>query len=183
LSRNESLHARAVEEGRPEPVKLRTANVGDGAALWRLVERSGGLELNSCYAYLLLSTHFQDTCVVAESGGGIVGFVTAYVPPTKPDVIFVWQIGVDASARRSGLGKHLLAHLVALPGASRARFLEATVAPSNQASRRLFFSFAEKLGVPCAEGDGFSHEDFGGESHETERLIRVGPMHKEQKDR
>lgn len=162
--------------GRSDEITLRKPGVRDGAALWRLVRRSGTLEENSCYAYLLLSTHFSTTCVVAERDGEVVGFVAAYVPPTRPDVLFVWQIGVDVSARRRGLGKRLLKHLVTLRGAHGARFLEATVTPSNLPSRRLFTSFAEEIGVAFREQDGFSREDFGGESHEAERLLRIGPL-------
>lgn len=161
---------------RTDGIVLRPPEVRDGAAIRSLVRRSGTLEENSCYAYLLLSTHFATTCVVAERGGQVVGFVAAYIPPTKPDVVFVWQIGVAPSARRRGLGRRLLEHLVRLRSARGARFLEATVTPSNLPSRRLFTSFAAEIGVGCTENDGFSREDFGGESHEAERLLRIGPL-------
>src|SRR5690606_39264906 len=69
----------------------------DGAALHRLVSECPPLDVNSLYAYLLLCEHFSATCVVAESAGGLIdGFISAYVPPTRPDVIFVWQVAVHA---------------------------------------------------------------------------------------
>ena len=176
MSQREVVSSPAAEPVSTDPITLRCPVVQDGAALWQLVNRSGALEENSCYAYLLLSTHFANTCVVAETAGGIVGFVAAYIPPTKPDVLFVWQIGVAREARRFGLGKRLLNHLASLVGARDARFLEATVTPSNAPSRRLFESFAEGLGVSCQETEGFSHEDFGAETHEAERLLRIGPL-------
>ena len=160
-------------------VDLRSPDSRDGAKLWDLVKRSGVLEENSCYAYLLLSTHFASSSVVAELNGRVVGFVAAYFLPARPDVIFVWQIGVDSDYRRSGLGKRLLRHLVSLPRARNARFLEATVAPSNRPSRRLFESFAAELGVDCCDMEGFSPEDFGG-THEEERLLRIGPLHEKE---
>lgn len=176
MSQHETVSAALENPASPDEITLRSPVVQDGGALRRLVERSGALEENSCYAYLLLSTHFATTCVVAEHDGHVVGFVAAYVPPTKPDVLFVWQIAVEVEARRSGLGKRLLKHVVSLRGARSARFLEATVTPSNLPSRRLFTSFAEELGVACCEADGFSPEDFGGEAHEAERLLRIGPL-------
>ena len=176
MSQHEVTSSVADETTDPDAITLRAPVVQDGTALWQLVKRSGVLEENSCYAYLLLSTHFASTCVVAESGGRIVGFVAAYVPPTKPEVVFVWQIGVDSAVRRLGLGKRLLKHLVSLQATRGTRFLEATVTPSNHPSCRLFMSFAEELGVACRETDGFSPEDFGRETHEAERLLCIGPL-------
>ena len=55
---------------------------------------------STLYAYLLLAEHFSDTCVLAESAGGrIDGFISAYVLPDRPDVLFVWQVAVHARAR------------------------------------------------------------------------------------
>lgn len=179
MSQREVVSSPPAERASTDPITLRCPVVQDGAALWQLVKRAGVLEENSCYAYLLLSTHFASTCVVAERAASIVGFVAAYIPPTRPEVLFVWQIGVDADARRSGLGKRLLKHLVSLPGARSVHFLEATVTPSNAPSSRLFASFAEELGVACQETQGFSCEDFGGETHEAEQLLRIGPLPEE----
>jgi|SRR5690606_2653978 len=155
---------------------LRTATRADGARIWQLVEESGVLEPNTCYAYLLLSSHFADTCVVAERDGQLLGFVAAYRPPTHPTSVFVWQIGVRAEARGLGLGKRLLHALVALPGCRDVSHLEATVAPSNIPSQRLFEGFAREQGVPCERSRGFVAEDFGGLDHEAEPLLRIGPL-------
>lgn len=46
-----------------------SCRIGDGHRVWQLVERLGGLEPNTCYAYLLLTTHFGQTCVAAEARG------------------------------------------------------------------------------------------------------------------
>jgi hypothetical protein len=71
----------------------------DGAAIHHLISECPPLDLNSLYAYLLLGEHFSDTCVLAESAGGrINGFISAYVIPTRPDVLFVWQVAVHAIA-------------------------------------------------------------------------------------
>ena len=175
LTRYETASRRFVDTD-PETITLRAPESRDGAELWRLVRRSGGLEENSCYAYLLLSTHFASTCVVAESAGSIVGFVAGYISPSEPDAVFVWQIGVAPSVRRRGLGKRLLQRLISCRGARSARYLEATVASSNLPSRRLFDSFAAELGVACRESRGFEREDFGDASHEAEHLLRIGPL-------
>ncbi|MCB9730581.1 MAG: diaminobutyrate acetyltransferase [Deltaproteobacteria bacterium] len=144
--------------------------------MWTLVRDSGVLEANSCYAYMLLCTHFADTCLVAERDGRGVGFVAAYRPPTHPDAVFVWQVGVSAEARGQGLGKRLLHALLRSPGCRDVHFLEATVGSSNVASQRLFRAVARELGVDCAVQRGFSGADFGPLAHEDEELFRIGPI-------
>lgn len=159
---------------------LRAATARDGVAMWRLACASGALEPNTPYAYLLLATHFASTCLVAASPelppGELAGFVAAYRPPSRPDAVFVWQIGVAAAARGRRLASRLLDALVALPACREVRFLEATVAPSNTPSTRLFKSFARAHGVPCEVGPGFTADDFAPLDHEAEPLFRIGPL-------
>lgn len=135
------------------------------------------LELNSCYAYLLFCSDFRDTCVVAEEAGRLAGFVIAYRPPRRPGSVFVWQVGVSPHFRKRGIGVRLLRHLVMLPSCREVEYLEATVAPSNVASRRLFESVARQLGATLRTESGFESSDFGAESHEKEELVRIGPLH------
>lgn len=150
--------------------------VGDGAQVLRLVRESGVLDENSCYAYLLFCKEFTDTCLVARRDGELHGFVTAFSPPTRPEVIFVWQVGVSREVRGKGLARSLLLRLLALPACKRVEFMESTVTPSNTPSRRLFESVARDLGVPCSRSPCFEPSDFLDEGHETEELFRIGPM-------
>jgi L-2,4-diaminobutyric acid acetyltransferase len=158
-------------------VILRPPTAHDGARVWQLLGRTGGLERNTAYAYLLLCSHFADTSLVAEAGAGadLAGFVLAYRPPARPGEVFVWQIGVAPEARGAGLGGHLLEGLIALPGCAGVTHLTATVGPSNRASRALFAGFARRRGVPCEVGPGFTADLFP-EPHEAEELLRIGPL-------
>ena len=160
----------------PQSITIRHPTASDGAAMHALVRSLQALDDNSCYTYLLLATHFADTCLVAESEGHLVGLVAAYRPPTKPHVVFVWQIGISPTARRQGLASRLLHQLVKLPACQSATHLEQTVGVSNQASRGLFMGFAKKLGVPCERLPHFEAAHFGGTQHEAEELIRIGPL-------
>ncbi len=160
----------------PNPVVFRQPALSDAARILKLVEDSRVLEPNSCYLYLLLCHDFSQTCLVAERDTELVGFVTAYCPPQRPEAVFVWQIGVAASARRQGLGKQLLRQLLASPGCRDVEFLEATVTASNVASRRLFESLAGELNTACTWTDGFSRVHFLDPHHEDEPLIRIGPL-------
>lgn len=158
-------------------VTLRKPTVADGRVIWELVSNSGVLDLNSPYSYLILCKHFADTCLLAEQGGQVVGFVTAYRPPVSPEVVFVWQVGVAESLRGQGLGSTLLYSLLDTEACRDASFLEATVTPSNTASLRLFQSLARRLEAGFREEPCFREEHFGGVAHEPEHLVRIGPFH------
>jgi L-2,4-diaminobutyric acid acetyltransferase len=151
--------------------------VADAASIWRLVRDTGVLDVNSPYCYLLVCRDFAATSLVACVDGAIVGCALAYRPPPQPDTLFVWQIGVAAAARGRGLGRRLLAGLLALPAARDVTHLTATVTPENVASRRLFAGFARGLGVACVvdPAAGFAAELFDG-GHEREDAIRIGPL-------
>jgi L-2,4-diaminobutyric acid acetyltransferase len=154
----------------------RTPDPRDAAAVWRLVRGTRSLDLNSPYAYLLLCSDFAATSLVAEAEGDLLGFVAAYRPPPRPQCVFVWQIVTAAEARGAGLAGHLLDALLARPACRGARFLEATVTPSNAASRALFRGFARRRGVPIAEESAFGRELFPNPDHEEEVRIRIGPL-------
>lgn len=160
---------------------FRPPTVRDGAAVWKLVERVGALERNTCYAYLLLCSDFRDTCVIAEDEGAVVGFVIAYRPPVRPDETFVWQVGVAPEARGTGLGGRLLDAVLAAPGSKGARYLTATVSPDNVASLALFRGVARRRRVPFEMGPGFPAGLFVG-SHQPEDLVRIGPLPPSHKD-
>lgn len=165
-------------------VKIRAATTNDAPEIWRLVTESGVLDCNSVYAYGLLCRDFCDTCLVAcrtrEDYGKrreeILGFVTAYWLPRDPAVLFVWQICVAASAKKQGLGRRLLDSLVERCSASTLEAIEATIAPSNVASRKLFESLAKRLRVPMVDCEGFDAALFPDPSHEVEPRIRIGPL-------
>ena len=157
-------------------VKLGVPSIRDGKAVHALVAACKPLDLNSTYAYLLLSEHFAGTCVLARQDGRAVGFVSAYVPPERGETIFVWQVAVAADARGQGLARRMLQELLARPAVRGCRFLETTVTPSNAPSTRLFRGLARELGAPLEEKPMFQEEDFGAERHEAETLFRVGPF-------
>ena len=155
---------------------MRPPGLDDAAAIWALVRESKVLDLNSPYAYLLLCSDFAETCVVAESAGRLVGFVGAYRPPPRPHSVFVWQIVTAREARRSGLGASLLDSLLARRACRGAQFVEATVTPSNEASRALFQGFAQRRGVPLLCEPAFAGELFPTADHEEEVRVRIGPL-------
>lgn len=161
----------------PQDLVLRKIRKADGQAIHRLVEQCPPLDLNSLYAYLLLSEHFADTCVLAQDERSeVLGFVSAYVPPYKPEVLFVWQVAVHSRARGQALARRMLCKLLERPGLSAIRYIETTVGPDNAASRGVFAGLARQLHAAVSDSALFGPELFGPAGHEEERLLRIGPF-------
>jgi len=157
-------------------LSFRTPIANDGVAMHALVERCKPLDVNSQYCYLILCEHFPSTCVIVEKDNEVVGFITAYIPPRKRDTLFIWQVAVDARLRGQGLAKKMLGTLLSRSNLKRANYIEATVNPSNGASRALFQSLANDCSCAFDEELIFPATMFGEGNHEQENLIRVGPI-------
>jgi len=167
--------ARAARPSRGS-IRLRCPERSDAADIWQLVRDSGQLDLNSPYAYLLLCTDFADTCIVAEQGDDLVGFIGAYRPPGRRDVLFVWQVVSAKQAQGRGVATKMLDALLSWGSCRDVVYLEATVTPSNRGSRRLFERFAQRKGAEHVEYEDFEADLFPGEQHEEELRIRIGPL-------
>ncbi len=157
-----------------QTLTLRPPVLEDGKAVHELIQRCPPLDVNSSYNYFLLCSHFRETCVVAEANDRIVGFLSAYLIPSQPDTLFIWQVAVDEQARGLGLAGRMLDSLVARPVCADIRALETTISPSNRSSRRVFERFAEKHQTESREGTFLEASHFGAETHEEERLIHIG---------
>ncbi|QDU96688.1 diaminobutyrate acetyltransferase [Lignipirellula cremea] len=162
-------------------IEIRRVRVSDGARIWQLVQECGVLDKNSCYAYLLVCRDFSATSFVAEANGQLLGFVAAYVRPTDPEAVFVWQIGAAPAARRRGVGKALLRAVLQATASQNRKYLEATITPSNAASMRLFQAIADERKTGCQVLPGFESVDFSPvqattPAHEPENLVRIGPL-------
>ena len=157
-------------------MSFRPPDAGDGPAIYALADRCKPLDLNSRYCYLILCEHFASTCVVAVCDGEIVAFMSAYRLPDRRDTLFVWQIAVDAAFRGRGIAKKMLRQLLGRQAIKGIRYVEATVNPSNHASRALFQSLARVCSSECHEAPLFDARLFGEGDHEQENLICVGPM-------
>ncbi|OGB20473.1 MAG: diaminobutyrate acetyltransferase [Burkholderiales bacterium RIFCSPLOWO2_02_FULL_57_36] len=170
------MNARMSESAVHCQLTLRQPMRRDGAALHELVASCPPLDLNSRYAYLLFCHHNAGSSVIAESGGALVGAITAYVPPAQPDTLFVWQVAVAPHMQGQGLGAHMLDHLGHQWLARRQlRWLETTISPGNGPSQKLFTGFARRHGVGCTTATLFSASDFGESGHEEECLYKIGP--------
>lgn len=162
-----------------QKIRIEKPTVADGLECWRLADESNVLDVNSKYAYLLWCRDFAATSVVArrsDNGGdgeAVVGFVTGFRRPESPNVLLVWQVAVDSSARGQGLAVRMLDTLFhQVAGVDR---METTITPDNKASIALFTAFAERNGAPIERSELFG-PDLLGADHQPEHLYRIGPI-------
>lgn len=157
------------------PLSFRPPRVQDAAAIWRAAPQRGP-DRDSCYAYVLLCSHFADTGVVAEEDGRVVGFALGYRPPIRPAEAFVWQLGVAEHHELAELGPRLLEEFLSRKASLDARFLCMTCNPGDTNLRELFQQFARRRSTKCTIGACFPASLFA-TAHTDEQLLSVGPLY------
>jgi len=155
---------------------FRHPRVEDGDAIWRLVKHSPPLDLNSRYSYLILCKHFRETCVIGETDNGIVAFLSAYKPPEKSDVLFIWQVVVARHQQGKGVASAMVKYLLSEEYLKDVTYLETSVTPPNRKSLALFKSIADYLNTTIEKQEFLKGEDFGANEHPPEILLRIGPF-------
>ncbi len=113
---------------------------------------------------------------MALHGGRVVGFISAYILPKRPDTLFIWQVAVDSAMRRRGLAVRMAEGILGRECAAALRYIETTVTPSNTASSRFFETLASRLGTAITKETYITESMFGSEHHEAETLYRIGPF-------
>ena len=150
----------------------------DGIAIWELIKGTAVLDLNSPYSYLMLCRYFNKTCVVSELDNRIVGFVSGFLLPESPDVLFIWQVAVHKENLRHGLALAMLKYVIAKHSAKPVRFVKMTVNPTNKAAHKLYRQLAAELKTNIKETEGFPSCLFPGSNHEKEVMLTIGPLEK-----
>lgn len=152
---------------------FRQPKVTDGDAIYSLIADCPPLDMNSSYCNFLQSTHFRQTCIVAEHQGDVAGFISGYQKPEEPDVLFVWQVAVAPRYRGKGLAFRMLDKLLNRQQLKQVRAVETTITEQNQASWALFEKLDDQHGKR-GKVTTFLDEDahFKGK-HDTEYLYRI----------
>lgn len=155
-------------------IKLRVPTAEDGMDLHQLVNDCPPLDPNSAYCNLLHCSHFASTGVAAELDGTLVGFISGYMVPSKPNTLFVWQVAVSEAGRGQGLAGRMLQDI--LKRNPQAEFIETTITKDNEASWALFKSQARKLEAELESEVFFDKEKHFKGVHDSEWLVRIGPF-------
>lgn len=149
-------------------IVVRKPHATDGPRVTQLIASSPPLDSNSAYCNLLQCTDFRDTCVVAEQGDAVLGWLSAYRTPNAPNRIFVWQVAVHPAARGQGLGLRMLDVLLERPAVAGADTLTTTITRDNDASWRLFTAFARIRGATLTKHPRFEQDAHFAGAHSTE---------------
>lgn len=164
----------------PPSIRLRPPISTDGNEVNRLVLECQPLDTNSVYCNLLQCTHFSGTSVAAEmtskQGHELVGFISGYIIPERPNTLFIWQVAVGEKARGQGLATRMLEDILSRDSCKAVHHLETSITEDNQASWALFLGLADKLEIQLSKSTLFDcHQHFDG-MHDTETLVRMGPI-------
>ena len=149
--------------------------------IYKLVESTKVLDVNSEYLYLLQSTHFKDTCAIAIMEEQVVGFVSAYKLPNEANKLFIWQVAVDERLRGYGLANKLMLNILKRKENINLNYINTTVSPSNKSSIRAFEKLTSVLKTKMISKDFFEKEDFINQ-HEEEVLYEIGPFKLKEKN-
>lgn len=161
---------------RSDQLRLRKPQPRDGARVWQLIRECPPLDRNSMYCNVLQCTDFADTCIIAELENRVVGWISGYRPPDDDGTLFIWQVAVHERARGMGLAKKMLNRLLQRSDCEDVDYLKTTITEDNAPSRALFQSFADHWDAPLEESAGFDEELHFRGQHDSERLIRIGPL-------
>ncbi|WNO11684.1 diaminobutyrate acetyltransferase [Teredinibacter sp. KSP-S5-2] len=157
----------------PESIALRKPTPSDGKSVYDLVKQCPPLDINSMYCNLLQATHFSATSVAAELKGKMVGFVSGYIVPEKPNVLFVWQVAVAEEARGRGLAKSMIFHILDRAETRQVDTIQTTITADNGPSRSLFKRLSKELEAPLNEYEMFDRDKHFGGTHDSEFLIEI----------
>lgn len=112
--------------------------------------------------------------------GALVGFISGYLVPERPDTLFIWQVAVDESARGQRLATKMLSHILKRPFCQGVRYLETTITEDNQPSWGLFRTLSKNLGAEYQSAPWLDKQAHFDDQHDSESLIRIGPFNFEQ---
>jgi L-2,4-diaminobutyric acid acetyltransferase len=144
--------------------------------VYQLVKSCPPLDTNSSYCNLLQCSHFSATSVAAELEGQLVGFISGYIIPDRPDTLFVWQVAVSEQARGIGLASRMLKHILSRSQCQQVHYIETSITAENQGSWALFTSLAKKLAAELNSSDWMDKHTHFKDQHDSEALVRIGPF-------
>ncbi|PHZ84577.1 diaminobutyrate acetyltransferase [Paremcibacter congregatus] len=160
-----------------QALALRRPVSEDGAAVFQLIRQCPPLDPNSLYCNLLQCSHFAATSVAAFDTDQLVGFISGYIIPDRPNTLFIWQVAVGETARGSGLATKMLHHIVQRPTCQAVTHMETTITQDNQASWALFERFADKIGAEVTSSVMFDRDTHFAGEHDSEHRVKIGPFH------
>ncbi|MCC9622880.1 diaminobutyrate acetyltransferase [Thalassospira sp. MA62] len=162
---------------------IRKPKCTDGARVNNLIADCKPLDENSMYCNLLQCSHFSHTCALAELDGEVVGFVSGYIVPEKPEQLFIWQVAVSEKARGLRMAKRLIMDILDRPACHDVTEITTTITSTNAPSQGVFRSVARELGADIKRKVQFERETHFGGASASEILWTIGPFEREDVER
>ncbi|GAD68153.1 MULTISPECIES: diaminobutyrate acetyltransferase [Vibrio] len=157
-----------------EPTWLfRMPDKHDGERVHQLIASCPPLDVNSAYCNFLQASHFRRTCVVAEKGGDIGGFVSGYLKPGNDKELFIWQVAVSPRYRGQGLALRMLNQLLERESVEQVEVIETTITEDNQSSWGLFKKLDRANGDQGKVTTFLDEDEHFAGKHDTEYLYRI----------
>ncbi len=132
-------------------MKIRNLKTTDVDKLRQLVDRCKPLRLHPPYTYWMLGQYFGDTCFIGEENGRYVGYVTGMHSSLNPEVMFLWQVGIDPDYRGRKYFKIFIDKLIEMARSKSCKFLQFSISPDKKTSFAAFTSVAKQLELPMEE--------------------------------
>lgn len=145
-------------------------------AVFSLISSCPPLDTNSSYCNLLQCSHFANTSVAAEKAGYLVGFISGYIIPDRPDTLFIWQVAVSEQARGLGLASRMLEHILNRSRSTSIQYLETTITQENDASWALFKRLSRSYNANFTSSIWMDRDKHFEGLHDSEELVRIGPL-------
>lgn len=157
-------------------LNIQKPQLTDGKEIWKLIKRTGNLDLNSEYCYFMLSDLFKDYCAIVTSPDetDILGYVSCIPRQDDSQTLFVWQVCTDPRIQKRGMAKKLI-NFVIEQQSEKVEFIEATISDDNQGSIALFTSLAKSYGAEMKKENYIEASDFN-DSHESEYIYKIGKL-------
>ena len=123
-------------------MEIRRAVQEDYLKIHKFTAECPPLENYPEHVYKIILRYFGNYCFIVEENGRIIAFAMGIVPQTLKDTYFLWDIGVDLSYQKQGIGTKLLNEIENELRKLGFRRIEVTIDPINSSSQKLF----EKMG-------------------------------------
>jgi L-2,4-diaminobutyric acid acetyltransferase len=137
-------------------------NVGpqDVGVLRTLAKASPPLGVHTAYSYWKVAyLHRRHSYIAETREGKAIGFITCETTSDRPDLAFIWQIGVLPEFRRQGVALKLLDTACRNAEKDGIRRFEVTIDPSNAESNGLFQSYCARAGLGISKTDEIVIDD------------------------
>lgn len=117
----------------------------------------GGRDLRHLLPRLFFQ-HFNDTSLIVEQQGELVGFLIGFVSQSEPGVAYIHFVGVHPDHRKNGLARALYMRFFALAQARGAREVHAITSPVNSGSIAFHQRMGFTVSAPMVNYDGADGE-------------------------